>query len=210
MMVLWPAPHGILSFLLLLLLRVPAPSLAYSNGDGERALQLPQPSSARCAGTKPGTHPPVPVARLVGGSSSTNGRLEVYYNGQWGTVCTDDFDSNEATVVCRQLGLGSSGATTGSSSSPSPFGVGSTGVINLHHIFCTGSEWRLMDCPTDSNDGWGGTGHICNYNAVGVYCSGTAPSPLPYPQSYSSPSPAFIPPPTGELLSLAAAPAEHA
>jgi len=42
--------------------------------------------------------------RLVNGFSSYSGRLEVYYNGQWGTVCNDNFDVNSLTVVCRMLG----------------------------------------------------------------------------------------------------------
>ena len=50
------------------------------------------------------------TARLVarGGRTSPNltaGRLEIYYNGQWGTVCDDNFGNDEATVACRELGF---------------------------------------------------------------------------------------------------------
>ena len=44
------------------------------------------------------------AVRLMGGFSSYNGRVEICYNNQWGTVCNNFFTSTDARVVCRQLG----------------------------------------------------------------------------------------------------------
>ena len=45
--------------------------------------------------------------RLAGdGSTAMVGRLEVYWNGRWGTVCGRTFGMAEAHTACRQLGLG--------------------------------------------------------------------------------------------------------
>ena len=82
----------------------------------------------------------IPI-RLIGGSSYNEGRVEVYYNNQWGTVCDDGWDDTDAGVVCRQLGFGSSGIAIGSAG----FGQGSSSVW-LSNVACTGSESILPSC----------------------------------------------------------------
>ena len=44
------------------------------------------------------------MIRLQGGSYSNQGRVEVYCNGQWGTICDDGFSSTDARTICKQLG----------------------------------------------------------------------------------------------------------
>ena len=44
------------------------------------------------------------MIRLKGGRYPNEGRVEVYCNGQWGTICDDGFDSTDAQTICKQLG----------------------------------------------------------------------------------------------------------
>ncbi|XP_072016223.1 scavenger receptor cysteine-rich domain superfamily protein-like [Amphiura filiformis] len=102
--------------------------------------------------------------RLVGGSNSNEGRVEIRLGSVWGTVCDDHWDINEATVLCRQLGLphGAPMALAGAY-----FGQGDE-LIWMDDVGCAGSELSLADCP---HPGWGV--HSCgHYKDAGVICAG--------------------------------------
>ena len=99
--------------------------------------------------------------RLVNGDGFYEGRVEVYHDGQWGTVCEDQWDENDAAVVCSSLGL-----VGGVPMKYRWFGAGS-GPIWMDDVNCTGSEASLKAC---SHRGWGV--HNCRrYNKdAGVRC----------------------------------------
>nr|XP_021329653.1 deleted in malignant brain tumors 1 protein-like [Danio rerio] len=100
--------------------------------------------------------------RLVDGFDSCCGRVEIHHSGQWGSVCDDNWDMNDAAVVCRQLQCGSAISAPHSAA----FGPGS-GSIWLDEVQCTGSEGTLIQC---SHDGLGR--HNCNHGEdAGVVCS---------------------------------------
>nr|XP_038035481.1 scavenger receptor cysteine-rich type 1 protein M130-like [Anas platyrhynchos] len=102
--------------------------------------------------------------RLVDGGGRCAGRVEVKHEGEWGSVCSYDFDWDHrgAGVVCRQLGCGA----VARASPYAPFGQGK-GRIWLHPFFCFGTEATLQDCP---HFGWGK--HFCDHDRdVGVTCT---------------------------------------
>ena len=98
--------------------------------------------------------------RLTGGRGPSQGRVEVYY-GQWGTVCDNNFDINDANVVCRELGY------------PEAvryhyFGRG-RGPIWLDDLACIGTETSLYNCSHN-----GVSNHNCRHNQdAGVVCQGS-------------------------------------
>jgi len=102
--------------------------------------------------------------RLIG-NLKTEGRVEVNYNGEWGTVCDDGWDDTDAGVVCRQLGFGSSGTAIGSAS----FGQGSRPIL-LDSVTCSGSESTLASC---GHLGVGITRSCTHAEDAGVKCNGT-------------------------------------
>ena len=101
--------------------------------------------------------------RLVSGSSPNQGRLEVYINGQWGTVCDDLWDYSDASVACRQLGY------TGVSDYDISISSGSSFQrIWLDDVVCSGSESKLINCR---HNGYGV--HNCGHSEdVGISCTG--------------------------------------
>ena len=95
---------------------------------------------------------------MVGSGDSNEGRVEIKFDGVWGTVCDDDWGVPDAMVVCRQLGFPGAVRTA-------KFGSGS-GEIWLDNVKCSGRERGLAVCPHN-----GISTHNCVHREdAGVVC----------------------------------------
>ncbi|XP_052811437.1 adhesion G protein-coupled receptor L3-like isoform X2 [Mya arenaria] len=101
--------------------------------------------------------------RLIDGRTTDEGRVEVYVNGRWGTICDDSFDTNAASVVCRMLHINVTDAIV---ISGGYYGEGN-GPIWLDDVRCLGNESNIADCAHNKL----GRTNCEHYEDVGVLCA---------------------------------------
>ena len=129
--------------------------------------------------------------RLMGGQMSHEGRVELCFNGRWGTVCDDGWDQQDAAVVCRQLGFSTATANSKDGGPPMKLLVTPTFIINfvpcldslaairalygegegpifLDNVGCEGDEVSLLACSAQELGM-----NNCNHGEdAGVLCPG--------------------------------------
>lgn len=103
--------------------------------------------------------------RLRGGDSQRSGRVEISYDGVWGTVCDNSWSNLDAMVLCKQLGY-----RDGQAIRDSKYGGGS-GPIWMNGLQCNGNESNIYSC---TNGGWNRTIFQCSEHQddAGVECYG--------------------------------------
>ncbi|XP_052018032.1 macrophage scavenger receptor types I and II isoform X2 [Apodemus sylvaticus] len=88
-----------------------------------------------------GISTPLKTVRLVDGTGPHEGRVEIFHEGQWGTICDDRWDIRAGQVVCRSLGYQDVLAVH----KRAHFGQG-TGPIWLNEVMCFGRESSIENC----------------------------------------------------------------
>ncbi|XP_061172170.1 deleted in malignant brain tumors 1 protein-like [Saccostrea echinata] len=104
--------------------------------------------------------------RLMRGNYRNNGIVEVYVNGQWGTICSSGFGEKEADVACRILGY-----ERGTPLCCSPYGFSFKNPI-IHSFRCNGDERHLTDCESTAAIG-SNTCFSQDYASVACYNEST-------------------------------------
>ena len=90
------------------------------------------------------------------------GRVEILYQGIWGTICDDGWDNIDATVVCRELGL-----FNGTTTRQDQYRY-SSGPVWLRQVNCSGNESKLSHCM---HTGAGNIGSCSHARDAAVQCS---------------------------------------
>jgi len=126
--------------------------------------------------------------RLAGGNIDNEGRVEICTKKVWGTVCSDFWDTTDATVTCQELGYSTDGqkhlppctafdytsyydcsmfTPTGAVAFINAHFGADNGPIHLGSVECSGSENHLLDCPRSSF-----VNCYSGHRGAGVRCQG--------------------------------------
>ena len=98
----------------------------------------------------------------LSGITRLEGRVEIMYQGIWGTICDDGWDDIDATVVCKELGF-----LNGTATRQTQFDA-ITDPVWLRQVNCSGNESKLSHCM---HNGAGNIGNCSHAQDVGVKCN---------------------------------------
>ncbi|XP_072027048.1 scavenger receptor cysteine-rich domain-containing protein DMBT1-like [Amphiura filiformis] len=143
-------------------------------GFGRRSCNNREIAAITCTKPKTQSGGSLPV-RLADGKNEREGRIEIYYNSTWGSVCGTHMGLEEGDVVCRQLGLGRAILTSSVSTGSLYKSDTEDRIVKmwLDNIECVGSEVMLAAC---SHSQWGMVGCSSDREA-GVKCAESGSTP---------------------------------
>ena len=104
----------------------------------------------------------LPIRLVCGGLFPFSGRVEIYSNGEWGTVCRRQWSKINSQVVCKQLGYEYYYASEATRGIPA-----GKGPILMENVTCYDDQINLLACPHS-----GFENHNCGHlEDVAVQCS---------------------------------------